>query len=94
MSLIFPEPRHNPEYKFSEVMTDYNFNFSSVTSSITALYDAIAAISGTTTTFSGGTIASSTNVLGNLTANSLYISSTSIMDIFIANDDVINGGTW
>lgn len=85
--LIFPDPRNNPEFKYFQVMSGYNYNFSAITSAITS-------ISGGTTTFSGGTISSSINVLGNVTGNNFYISSTSVFDLFIATGDTIDAGFY
>lgn len=84
--MFFPEPRHNPEYEYFLILSGYNANFSSITQSI----DTITGGTG----FSGGTIASSINVLGNVTGNNLYISSTSIVDIFISTGDTLDGGFW
>lgn len=84
--MFFPTPRHNPEYEYFLVLSGYNSNFSSITQSIEI-------ISGSTG-FSGGTIVSSINVIGNVTGNSFYISGTSITDIFISTGDTIDGGFW
>jgi hypothetical protein len=35
--LIFPEPRNNPEYQFYQVMSGYNYNFSSITATIDSI---------------------------------------------------------
>lgn len=84
--MFFPEPRHNPEYEYFLILSGYNNNFSSITQSIDSLTGGTA--------FTGGTIASSINVLGNVTGNSFYISGTSIEDIFIATGDTIDAGFY
>lgn len=85
-SMYFPQPRHNPEYEYFLILSGYNNNFSAIT-------DTINTISGSSI-FSGGTIASSINVVGNVTGNNFYISSTSIVDIFISTGDTMDGGFW
>jgi len=37
MNLIFPDPRNNPEYQYYQVMSGYNYNFSSITATIDSL---------------------------------------------------------
>lgn len=37
MDLIFPTPRNNPEYQFYQVMSGYNYNFSSITQTISLI---------------------------------------------------------
>jgi len=37
MNLIFPDPRDNPDYQFYQVMSGYNYNFSSITSTIDSI---------------------------------------------------------
>jgi len=37
MNLIYPDPRNNPEYQFYQVMSGYNYNFSSITSTIDSI---------------------------------------------------------
>lgn len=37
MNLIYPDPRNNPEYQFYQVMSGYNYNFSSITATIDSI---------------------------------------------------------
>jgi hypothetical protein len=42
--LIFPEPRNNPDYGFYQVMSGYNYNFSSLTATINSITGATPAV--------------------------------------------------
>lgn len=73
--LIFPDPRNNPKYRFFDVMSDYNYNFSAITSTINS--------------FTGGT-----NYFTTLSADTIYLSGTSLENKFISVLDILIGGTW
>ena len=72
----FPEIRINPEYQFNEVMSDYQINFEMI-------------LSGSSTTFTGGTVSGDMDVLGEFS-----LSGTNIHQIFAPNFDIIDGGSW
>jgi hypothetical protein len=82
---IYPELRINPEYKFDEILSGYNYNF--------------VLLSGGTTgsSFTGGTVdnitvTGSTSVTS-ISADTIYSGSTNLYDIFLTSAGVTNIGS-
>ena len=63
----FPEIRINPEFRFNEVMSDYQINFEMIET-------------GSTTTFTGGTITGDLNILGDLELSGINIHDIAAID--------------
>lgn len=128
MNLIYPDPRNNPEYQFYQVMSGYNYNFSSITATIdsitgttpnayfsaatadtfyvnselTPLVDNAADIGSTIKRFrnlnivNGVSVGFTSNTISaqTLYVDNIFLSGTSIGEIFLSQNDILSGGTW
>ena len=79
-NFIYPNIRVNPEYKFDEVLSGYNYNF-------TLLENVVPSSS---TTFNNLTVTGNTT-LNELTASTIYSGSTNLYDIFSINNFYTTG---
>lgn len=81
---VYPFVRINPEYKFDEILSGYNYNFSI----ISGLTSGSSFTGGTVDniTVTGGTVLSSTSI-ATLSADTIYSGSTNLYDIFLTTAD-------
>jgi len=77
-SLIYLEPRDNPEYFFRQLIHDINTNFSAGTSG------GGSPIQNGLNTYTGGTVSAQTINVSALTVNSIYVSGNSLFDSITA----------